>query len=568
MKQSLYFIPTAKEVPNDAEAISHQLLIRAGFIRQEIGGVFAYLPLAYRSIRRIEKIMEEEMARISCPEMLMPVILPASLWKRSSRYQNYGPALFKFQDRNKRDLILGPTHEETFADLVQGEWTSYKDFPKTLYQIQTKFRDELRPRFGLLRNREFIMLDGYSFGATLADLDHSYAQFDQAFRRIFDRIELDYLAVKADNGNMGGQESTEFQAIAAIGEDEVAFTKSKRQGANVEVAVGLPAFAVHSTPKAPKTLTQIATPKAKTVKEVAAFFQVPAYQIVKSLLYLADGEPVLVLAPGDHEISEAKLSHGLGVNEIKLVASEEVEQIMGAPQGSIGPINLNSSIKIVMDPTVEKLSNFYVGANRAGYHYQNVNYSRDFKATQVFDLIQIKAGDLDPQTQEPYQVTQSIEIGHIFKLGTFYTQKLNASFLDENGRKQPIIMGSYGIGVSRLLSTIVEQNNDERGIIWPKSVSPFDVHLIEINAKNELMVAVAEKLEKTLEEAGFSVLLDDRKTRPGVKFAESDLFGFPLRIIVGKKAESGIVEIKERRTGDITELPVAEILNFVQNFFK
>lgn len=568
MKQSLYFIPTTKEVPNDAEAISHQLLIRGGFIRQEIGGVFIYLPLAYQVLHRIEQIMEEEMKRISCPEMLMPIILPANLWELSGRYKNYGPELFKLQDRSKRSLILGPTHEETFTDLVQGEWTSYKDFPKTLYQIQTKFRDELRPRFGLLRNKEFIMLDGYSFGATQEDLDNSFDQFDGAFHRIFDRIGLNYCAVTADNGSMGGKESTEFQAIASIGEDKIAFTENYNHGANTEVAVGIPAFSLNSQSSKEQELTKVATPNKKTVKEVAEFFKTSEYKVVKSILYLADQEFILVLVPGDHEISEAKLSHGLKAKNLRLASEKEVLDNIGTPKGSIGPINLKIPIKIVMDPSIKQLTNFYVGANQDGYHYQNVNYGRDFNADLIFDLIQINAGDLEPYSKEPYKLTQSIEIGHIFKLGTFYSEKLNANFLDKNGRKKPIIMGSYGIGVSRLLSAIVEQNYDDKGIIWPKSVTPFDVHIIEISNKNEKIVKIAESLEEKLEYNGFSVLLDDRKARAGVKFAESDLFGFPLRIVVGKKAESGIVEIKQRKNGITKELSVDEVLNFVQEFFK
>lgn len=568
MKQSLYFIPTTKEVPNDAEAISHQLLIRGGFIRQEIGGVFIYLPLAYQALHRIEQIMEEEMRRISCPEMLMPIILPANLWERSGRYKNYGPELFKLQDRGKRNLILGPTHEETFTDLVQGEWISYKDFPKTLYQIQTKFRDELRPRFGLLRNKEFIMLDGYSFGATQEDLDNSFDQFDEAFHRIFDRIGLNYCAVTADNGSMGGKESTEFQAIASIGEDKIAFTENYNHGANTEVAVGIPLFSLNSQNLKEQKLTKVATPNKKTVKEVADFFKTSEYKVVKSILYLADQELVLVLVPGDHEISEAKLSHGLKVKNLRLASEKEVLESIGTPKGSIGPIDLKIPIKIVMDPSIKQLTNFYVGANQDGYHYQNVNYGRDFNADLIFDLIKINAGDLEPYSKEPYKLTQSIEIGHIFKLGTFYSEKLNAYFLDKNGQKKPIIMGSYGIGVSRLLSAIVEQNYDDKGIIWPKSVTPFDIHIIEISNKNEKIVEIAEGLEKKLENSGFSVLLDDRKARVGVKFAESDLFGFPLRIVIGKKAETGIVEIKQRKNGVTKEISVDEVVNFVQEFFK
>ncbi|BDR56312.1 proline--tRNA ligase [Xylocopilactobacillus apis] len=568
MKQSLYFIPTTKEIPNDAEAISHQLLIRGGFIRQEIGGVFMYLPLAYRSLQRIEKIIEEEMDKISCPEMLMPVILPASLWQKSGRYENYGPELFKLQDRAKRDLILGPTHEESFADLIRGIWNSYKDFPKTLYQIQTKFRDELRPRFGLLRNKEFIMLDGYSFGATDSDLDYSYDQFDSAFRKIFDRTGLNYISVVADNGAMGGRESTEFQAVAAIGEDDVAYVGENGVGANIEVAVGIPPFQIEEQKEDRKEMEKVATPDVKTVSDVANFFKVPAYKIVKSIVYFSDDQPVLVVAPGDHEINENKLQNGLSAKSIRLATPEEVKDILGVSIGSVGPVDVKGKIKIVMDLTVNYLHNFYVGANTDGFHYQNVNCDRDFVADEQFDLIQINEGDLDPKSNQPYKIEQSIEIGHIFKLGTFYSEGLGATFLDQDGNEKPIIMGSYGIGVSRLLSAIVEQNNDQNGIIWPKTVTPFDVHIIEINNKDDEIVKLSEKLEKELESAGYSVLLDDRKARPGVKFAESDLIGFPLRVVVGKKAQDGIVEIKERRTGQVEELKVSEVVDFVRDYYS
>lgn len=567
MKQSLFFIPTTKEIPNDAEAVSHQLLVRGGFISQEMGGVFMYLPMAYRVISKIEKIMEEEMEKISCSEMLMPVLLPASLWQKSGRYENYGPELFKLQDRGKRDLILGPTHEEAFTDLIKGILKSYKDFPKTLYQIQTKFRDELRPRFGLLRNKEFIMLDGYSFGATSDDLDYSYDQFNQAFRNVFDRAGLNYIGVVADNGAMGGRESTEFQAPAAIGEDLVAFTSSDSKGANIDVAVGIPPFQKNEDNEELIEISKVETPHVKTVTEVAEFFKAPKAKVVKSIVYYADEQPVLVVAPGDHEINETKLEKSLPAKDLRLATPEEVKDLLGVSIGSIGPVGLDSNIRIVMDPSVKYLHNFYVGANVDGYHYQNVNFGRDFRADQQFDLITINAGDFDPDTDEPYQIQPSIEIGHIFKLGTFYSEGLGANFLDQDGKEQPIIMGSYGIGVSRMLSAIVEQNNDDLGIIWPNSVTPFDVHVIEINHNDELIAKVADQLEQEFESNGFSVLCDDRKARPGVKFAESDLFGIPLRIVVGKKAKDGIVEIKERKSGEVKEVELANVVNFVRDFY-
>ena len=544
MKQSKLLIPTLKEVPSDAEAISHQLMLRGGYIKQITAGMYAYLPLAYRVLRNIEAIIREEMENIDAAEMLVPAALPAELWQQTGRYETYGPNLFKFQDRHERDFILGPTHEETFTTIVRDAVKTYKKLPITLYQIQTKYRDENRPRFGLLRGREFIMKDAYSFHAEEESLDKTFRDMDSAYTNVFNRVGLNFRSIIGDAGAMGGNNSKEFMAIAPIGEDTVVYSDESDYAANLEMAQNK-----RTMPKSHETLGElqkVATPGAKTIDEVAEFLGSSADREIKTLLFIADEKPVVVLMHGNDEVNEVKLKNYLSCDFLRL--SEEIE--------------------ILADLDVENMANASVGANEDGFHYLNANLGRDFSVTHFADLRTVQEGEISPDGKGRLKFTRGIEIGHIFKLGTRYSKDLDAVVLDENGRQLPIIMGCYGIGVSRLLSAIVEQHSDENGIVWPRSIAPFDVHVIPVNVKKEEQVELSEKVTELLENAGYKVLVDDRKERPGVKFADSDLIGIPARITVGKKAAEGIVEIKLRRTGETLEVKLDELLNSLQILLK
>lgn len=562
MKQSRVFIPTTKEVPNGAEAKSHQLMLRGGYIHQVAAGVYAYLPLAERVLDKIEGIIDEEMGKIDAVKMRMPHLLPAELWEKSGRYATYGPNLYKLKDRHDRDLILGPTHEETFTDLVANELTSYKRMPMVLYQVQTKYRDEDRPRYGLLRGREFVMQDAYSFTATTDDLDKVYEQMRQAYVNIFDRIGLNYRAIIGDGGAMGGKDSTEFSAIAPIGEDTIAYSDGSDYAANLEMATTLNQPQTSTDPAG--KLGKIDTGDAKTVDEVAAKLNVKPEQIIKAVLFIADKEPVLALVRGNFEVNNVKLKNLLGADFLDMATPEQVQQYMHADIGNVGPINVDDDVKVVADDSVASMVNAYAGANENGKHYENVNPGRDFKPAITADIRFVLEGEPSPDGKGTLHFTSGIEIGHIFKLGTRYSKAMGANFLDANGRSQPIIMGSYGIGVSRLLSAIVEQTADDRGMVWPRVVAPYDVHVVPMNMKKQEQAELAETVTKKLEAAGYSVLLDDRKERPGVKFADSDLIGLPVRVTVGKKAGEGIVEIKLRQNDDSIEVKLEEMVNSIK----
>ncbi|MBC2120668.1 proline--tRNA ligase [Listeria marthii] len=565
MRQTMTFIPTLKEVPADAEVKSHQLLLRAGFIRQTASGIYSYLPLATLMLRKIETIIREELEAIGAAELLMPALQPAELWQESGRWNDYGPELMRLKDRASRDFALGPTHEEVITALLRDEVKSYKRLPLTLYQIQTKFRDEKRPRFGLLRGREFIMKDAYSFHATSESLDEVYNLMHQAYSNIFTRCGLEFRSVIADSGSIGGNESKEFMALSDIGEDTIAYSDASDYAANTEMAPVL--YMEKKSHELEKDLEKVATPDQKSIGDIVEFLEVPIEKTMKSMLYQVDEEVIMVLVRGDHEVNDIKIKNALDATNVELVDPAVAVELLGANFGSLGPIGVPENTRVFADNAVKDIVNAVAGANEDGFHYINVNPDRDFTVTSYFDLRMIQVGDLSPDGQGVIKFAEGIEVGHIFKLGTKYSQAMNATILDENGRAQPIIMGCYGIGVSRILSAIAEQSNDENGFVWDKQISPFDLHLIPVNMKSEEQVAFAETLYTSLQAAGFSVLIDDRAERAGVKFADADLIGLPIRITVGKKAAEGVVEVKIRKTGEMIEVRQDELLNTLPILF-
>ena len=569
MKQSQILIPTKKEAPSDAEALSHKMMARAGYIYQVSAGVWAYLPMAYRVIRKVENIIRDEMAKAGAVEMMMPGLLPADLWKESGRYESYGPNLFKLQDRKDREFILGPTHEETFTSLIRDSIKSYKKLPLVLYQMQDKYRDEDRPRFGILRGKEFEMLDGYSFSADQAGLDAAYDKQAIAYRNIFNRIGLEYKVILADSGTMGGKNSQEFSAPAAVGEDTIVYTDGG-YAANIEKATSK--FDGVQQHAALAELAKQATPGAHSVDEAAESLGIKSNQIIKAMLYMAKMadetfQPVLVLMRGNDEVNETKVKNALDCLELELANDEQAKKYLGASFGSLGPVGVGEDIKILADRYLEGLVNVACGANDDGYHYINANRDRDFRVDEFGDFRMVQEGEIAPDGL-PIKFTKGIEIGHIFKLGTHYSKQMGAQVLDQNGRLTDVMMGSYGIGISRLLSAVAEQQADENGLVWPDSIAPFDVHVIPVNAKNDDQMKVANEITTDLEAAGLEVLVDDRKERAGVKFADSDLIGLPIRVTVGKKATEGIVEVKIRKTGETIEVKVAELVNTIQILLK
>lgn len=559
MRQSKMLIPTLREVPNDAEVLSHQILLRAGYIRQVSAGIYSYLPLANRVLEKLKTIMREEFEKIGAVEMLMPAILPAELWQESGRYETYGPNLYRLNDRNDRQMILGPTHEETFTELIRDEVNSYKKLPLNLYQIQAKYRDEKRPRFGLLRGREFIMKDAYSFHASQESLDETYKDYEKAYTEIFKRCGLEFRAIIGDGGAMGGKDSKEFMAISEIGEDTICYSTESDYAANLEMATSY--YVPKKSHETQLEMEKKETPDVKTIEEVAAFFDVQPQKIIKSVLFTADEQPVLVLVRGDHEVNDVKLKNFLGADFLEEATEEEAKNYLGADFGSVGPIGVAEEVKVYADRHVQDLANAIAGANETGYHYINVNPERDFNVLAYEDLRFVQEGDPSPDNNGVLAFTRGIEIGHIFKLGTRYSESMGATVLDENGREKHVIMGCYGIGVSRLLSAIVEQNADENGIHWPKGIAPFDLHVVQMNLKDEFQTNLTNEVEKAMNEAGYQVLVDDRNERAGVKFADSDLIGCPIRITVGKKAVDGIVEVKIKKTGEMVEVRKEELVN-------
>ena len=608
MKQSKMLIPTLREMPSDAQVISHALMLRAGYVRQVSAGVYSYLPLANRVIEKAKKIMREEFDKIGAVEMLAPALLSADLWRESGRYETYGEDLYKLKNREKSDFILGPTHEETFTAIVRDSVKSYKQLPLNLYQIQPKYRDEKRPRNGLLRTREFIMKDAYSFHANYDSLDVAYDEYKSAYEKIFTRSELDFKAIIGDGGAMGGKDSQEFMAITpdrtdlnrwvvldksvasfdeipedvqeairaeltswmVSGEDTIAYSSESSYAANLEMATDeyKPAGRVVTE----EEVARVSTPDCKTIDEVAAFLGLDENQTIKTLVYMADEAPVVALLVGNDQLNEVKLKNHLAADFFDVASEDEVRQLLGAGFGSLGPVNLPEGVRIIADRKVQDLANAVVGANEDGYHLTGVNPGRDFTAEYV-DIREVREGEISPDGQGVLKFARGIEIGHIFKLGTRYSDSMNANVLDENGRAVPMIMGCYGIGVSRLLSAVMEQharlfvNKTPKGefryawgINFPKELAPFDVHLIPVNVKDEEALALTDQIEANLLSAGYEVLVDDRNERAGVKFSDSDLIGLPIRVTVGKKAAEGIVEVKIKATGDTIEVHADNLL--------
>ena len=564
MKQSKVFIPTLRETPADAEVISHQMMLRAGYVRQVTAGVYAYLPLAQRVLNKINTIIREEMEKVDATEMTAPVLLPAELWQESGRYETYGPNLFKLRNRHGRDMILGPTHEETMTTLIRDDIKSYKRLPLTIYQIQTKLRDEDRPRFGVLRGREFIMKDAYSFSIDEAGLDDAYKKMESAYVNIFNRVGLDYRVIVGDAGAMGGSDSKEFSAPAAAGEDTIAYSDESDYAANLEMAKDLYTPNKSHAPLA--DLQKIATPEVATISELADYLQIAEDQLVKTLFMIADGEPVMLLVRGDYEVNEVKVKNYLQAGELRLATEEEAQQYLGAPFGSLGPVDVGEEVKIIADEWVTDMANIVVGGNEAGFHYLNANVDRDFRIDEVTDIRVAREGNPAIDNKGHLQFTKGIEVGHIFKLGTRYSKAMGAQVLDANGRQADVIMGSYGIGVSRLLAAIAEQNADENGLSWPAAIAPWNVHLIPIKYKNETQAKLTDELNDSLVAAGYEVLVDDRNERPGVKFADSDLIGLPVRVTIGKKASEGIVEVKLREADEAIEVRADELVSTLQVF--
>lgn len=562
MKQSLLFAPTLRENPSDAEVKSHQLLLRAGYIRQISAGMYTYLPLAYRVIKNIEKIIREELDAIGGTEMLLPAVIPGELWQESGRYETYGPELMKLKDRHDRDFILGPTHEETFTELFKNDIKSYKKLPLHLYQIQTKYRDEKRPRSGLLRTREFIMKDGYTFHDTPESLDESYQSIYQAYCNIFERIGLDFTTIVADAGAMGGKESVEFQALADMGEDIIVYSTEGDYAANIEMTTSY----YKSKPNTEVQLERelIETPDTKTMDDLAEFLSMDTSQMIKVVLFVADDQPVMALVRGDHDANEVKVRMAVGAETIEQASPEQVEELFpGIEPGFAGPIDIDDEITIVADRYVEHMVNAVTGSNKKDHHYLNVSPGKDFEVEQYEDIRFVQEGDKAPSGKGELKFSRGIEIGHVFKLGTRFSETLGAEVLDENGRPVPVIMGSYGIGISRLLSAIVEQYADDKGLVWPRSVAPFDIHIVPIQWKNDEQREMAEQLASQFEEAGFNVLVDDRNERAGVKFTDAELYGLPIQITVGKKVSDGIVEVNVRKTGDMIEVRQDEIIDTI-----
>jgi prolyl-tRNA synthetase len=556
MRYSHYLLNTLKETPADAEVTSHQLMMRAGMIRKVAAGIYNYLPLGLRSIRKVERIVREEMDRAGAIELLMPMVVPAELWQESGRWEQYGKELLRFKDRKEADFCLGPTHEEVITDIVRREVKSYRQVPLNLYQIQGKFRDEIRPRFGLMRGREFIMKDAYSFDLDEAGADVAYDKMYQAYRRIFERCGLRFRAVEADTGNIGGTASHEFMVLAASGEDAIVSCDSCQYAANVEKAELRDPGQAAPAPAQP--LQRVLTPARKSIEDVALFLETAPERLVKTLILQTDaGETVAVLLRGDRELNDIKLTRLLGCNWVELAPEEVVLRVTGAPSGFAGPVGLQ--LRLLADFEVRGMADFIAGANEKDAHLTGVNLGRDFSVETFADLRQAVAGDGCPRCAGKLESWRGIEVGHVFKLGTKYSAALGATVLDEKGEERTLFMGCYGIGVGRTVAAAIEQNNDANGIIWPMPIAPFQVIVTMVNPKEDEVRLAAEKLYEELLALGVEALLDDRDERPGSKFKDADLIGIPLRVTVGARGlKEGALELQERRSGERTMLPVAE----------
>jgi len=557
MRATQFFLNTLKEAPADAEVISHQLMMRAGMIKRLAGGIYTYMPVGLRSIRKVENIVREEMNRAGALELLMPAVQPAELWQESGRWEKYGPELLRMKDRHDRDYVIGPTHEEVITDVVRKEVKSYRQLPLNLYQIQTKFRDEIRPRFGVMRGREFVMKDAYSFDRTQEAALKTYDVMYDAYRRIFTRLGLNFRAVNADTGSIGGNRSHEFHVIADTGEDAIAYCPSSDYAANVELAE---AVCTAQRPAASKAMDKVHTPDNSTCEAVAAQLGLPLTATVKSVVFANEWldknetkpakkvQIVLALVRGDHEVNDIKLGKLTGVQELRLATEAEIVAAFGTQPGYLGPVGLKGEVRVVADRSVAAMGDFVCGANAADYHYAGVNWGRDLPEPEVADIRNVIEGDPSPDGKGVLAMCRGIEVGHVFYLGTKYSEALQAKFLEENGKPAVIEMGCYGIGVTRILGAAIEQNFDDRGIIWPLSIAPFEVVLCPIGYKKSDEVKVqADKLYQMLKDAGVDVMLDDRDERPGVMFADWELIGVPLRVTLGDRGlKEGKVEFQSR----------------------
>lgn len=565
MRLSKMHLKTLREVPNEAELASHILLLRGGMIRKLASGIYGYMPLGWRSIRKIENIIREEMDKSGSQEVLMSAIQPAELWQESKRWFAYGPEMWRVKDRHEREFCLGPTHEEVFTDIVRNEISSHRQLPVNLYQIQTKYRDEARPRFGLMRSREFIMKDAYSFDKDEEGLDESYKEMYETYERIFTRCGLTFRAVEADTGAIGGSNSHEFTAISEVGESEITYCNACKMAATTEKAEVADECSEEDVKEIP--LEKIYTPNTKTITEVAQYLDIDEKKTIKALLFVThddQGEKsgyAIAFIRGDRELNEVKLINALGIHEHQIEFADEAEiaDATGAVGGFTGPIGL-VNCTVVIDSELTKLKNLCAGANEKNYHIKNVNYGRDYKGDIIADIKTLKANDPCPKCGAPVKHVRGIEVGQVFKLGTKYSDSMGAVYKDENQKDKPIVMGSYGIGVSRTLAAIIEQNHDENGIIWPMPVAPYEVMITVVKVKDDVQMELAEKMYDELVEAGIEVLLDDRDERVGVKFKDADLLGVPIRITVGKGATNKLVEYKLRRDVEKVELHMEEAI--------
>ncbi len=556
MRWTQAFIPTLKEDPADAEISSHKLMVRAGLVRKLTSGVYTHLPLGLRAVKKVENIVREEMDRTGALETLLPILHPCELWKESGRWDVYGKELMRPVDRHGRETALGPTHEEVITDLVRREVRSYKELPVTFYQIQTKFRDEIRPRFGVIRSREFIMKDAYSFHEDEKSLRETYDVMHKAYTRIFERCGLRFTPVHADSGAIGGDVTHEFMVLAGAGESEVVscdcgYSATLERGETAPEKRGKKA-------RGAKPLEKVHTPGLKTVEEVAAFLGLEPSSLIKTLLYEVEDEVVAALIPGDRELNEAKLRRVLKADIVTMCDAERIQEVTGGPLGFSGPVGLKN-IRLIADPRIKNLQDFVVGANEADYHCVNANLERDFKVTDFADLVVAREGDPCIRCGKPVRLDRGIEVGQIFELGRKYSKKMSAKFLGRDGKEKEFVMGCYGIGITRTVAAVVEQNHDSDGIIWPLSVAPYEIEVLPVNVNDETIRATGEKLYEKLSSMEYEVLLDDRDQRPGFKFKDADLIGLPLRVVIGEKAMAeGKVEIHVRRTGETTRASIDE----------
>lgn len=554
MRVSKMFAPTLREVPAEAEVVSHQLMLRAGFLRKSAGGMYNYLPLAWRVLKKIENIVREEMDASGAQELLMPIVQPAEIWQESGRWGVYGEEMFRLKDRHNREFCLGPTHEEMVTSLIRGDVRSYRQLPLNVYQIQNKFRDERRPRFGLMRGREFIMKDAYSFDRDEAGLDVSYKTMYDAYTRIFNRCGLTFRPVEADSGAIGGSGSHEFMVIADSGEAEIVYCNECDYAANVEKAE---LHVIEAPAEDQKPVEEVKTPDCKTIADVCAYLQLPVDKSVKAVAFSSEKGLILCFVRGDHEVNEIKVINTVGVNEVEM-AEESMLTEAGTVGGYMGPVGIDSKKAIVIvDSTVMKMHNICCGANKEGYHLLNVNPGRDFTPAYVADIRLIQEGDPCPHCGGKVSKARGIEVGQVFKLYTKYSEAMHATFLDENGKEKPMVMGCYGVGVSRTMAAAIEQNNDKDGMIWPVAIAPYEVLVVPVNTKDQASTEKAEEIYSELQRAGIETVIDDRNERPGVKFKDADLIGYPLRVVVGPKTlAEGKLEVKIRRTGEVQMLPL------------